>query len=418
MINKCKTLIILEICVSFVLTGCTNSGNIIGLIQVQIQSNNKQEDISKIPKELLPPGAELITLKKEEHKQSIFVEDIDKDGKQEAFILYRNTKENNQVHLLVFKEQGEKWKKVSDTSTGFNTFDYFRVEDLEGKNNKELILGGSTGESDVKKELFIYEWHKNNLVKTVNCSYEGIDIADYNGDKKPDLIIVDGERNKIQTAQMFSYEKGHLKALSSVELNPYSFHENIAYGKLADGKKALYIDGGLGAHSMLTEIVAYNNVKLIKVGKEDDGTLFKAYPLYSKDINNDGIIEVGGMYIPKGFEDAAMTEIPFIYTYNDYRIDGSKQIIEERYTDNSEKFYITIPSELYGKVTVKKLDNGVSIISNLDEKTLFKVKWINKESYAASNTKLKETKDTVFYTDEKEELSIPNVNFHLLLDEF
>lgn len=29
---------------------------------------------------------------------------------------------------------------------------------------------------------------------------------------------------------------------------------------------------------MLTEIVAYNNGKLIKVGEENDGVLFKAYP--------------------------------------------------------------------------------------------------------------------------------------------
>ncbi|MBL4935029.1 hypothetical protein JK636_04570 [Clostridium sp. YIM B02515] len=418
MINKCKTLIILVICASFVLSGCTNSANTIGLNQVQIQSNKKQEDISKILKEFLQPGAEFITLKKEDHKESIFVEDIDQDGKQEAFVLYRDTKENKQVHLLVLKEEGEKWKILSDTATGFNTLDYFKLKDLEGNNNKELILGVSAGDSEVKKELFIYEWHKSNLVKTVNRSYEGIDIADYNGDKKPDLLIVDGERNKLQTAQLFSYEKGQLKVLSSVELNPDSFHENIVFGKLADGKKALYIDGGLGAHSMLTEIVAYNNGKLIKVGKEDDGTLFKAYPLYSRDINNDGVVEVGGMYITKGFEDAAMAEIPFIYTYSDYRIDGSKQIIEERYTDNCKKFYITIPPKLYGKVTVKKLDNGVSLISNLDEKTLFKVKWINKESYVASNTKLKETKDTVFYTDTKEDLSIPNDNFHLLQDEF
>lgn len=415
---KRKTLIMLIMCVSFVLTGCANSGNTIGLIQAPIQSNKKQEDISKILKELLPPGAEFITLKKEEHKQSIFVEDINQDGKQEAFILYRDTKENKQVHLLVLEEEREKWKKVSDTATGLNTLDYFKLEDLEGNNNKELILGVSAGDSEVKKELFIYEWHESNLVKIANRSYEGIDIADYNEDKKPDLIIVDGERNKLQTAQMFSYEKGQLKALSSVELNPDSFHENIFGGKLADGKKALFIDGGLGAHSMLTEIVAYHNGKLIKVGKEDDGTLFKAYPLYSRDINKDGVTEVGGMYIPKGFEDAAMAEIPFIYTFNDYRIDGSKQTIEERYTDNSQKFYITIPSTLYGKITVKKLDNGVSLVSNVDEKTLFKVKWINNESYVTSNTKLGETKDTVFYTDTKEELSIPNDNFHLLQDEF
>lgn len=252
----------------------------------------------------------------------------------------------------------------------------------------------------------------------MDLDYEEVDIADYNADGKLDIIILDGERGKSQYAKMFSYEKGKLQLTSSVNLDPDANHENIVSGKLADKRKALYIDSGLGAHSMLTEIVAYDKGKLIKVGQKNDPILFKAYPLYSKDINNDGVIEVGGMYIPKGYDEAALAEIPFIYEYVDYRIDGTKQTIQERYVDGGQHFYITFPAEYNHKLTIQKVDKGVRLLSNVDKKVVFEVKWIKKDSYVSDKKKLGETKDTVFYTDEKEDATFLYNNFHLLKDEF
>lgn len=416
--KKYGIVIILIVSLGIILLGCGNIADTISLNEAPILSDSKQNQIDKALKENLPPGYEYLTPKNMVQKQSIFKEDIDHDGKEEAFIFYWDMKENKQVHLLILQEDNGKWSKIHDIATNFNTIDYFKLEDLEKNTNKEVILGLSVSDSEPKKQLFIYEWNKKDIVKKVECTYEGIDIADYNEDKKPDILILDGERNKLKTAEIFSYEKGQLQSHSSVKLNNDGVYENIVSGKLANGKKALFIDSALGAHSMLTEIVTYDNGKLTKVGDENDGILFKAYPLYSRDINNDGVTEVGGMYIPKGFEDAAMAEIPFIYTYYDYNEDGTKQMIEERYSDSGHHFYITIPLKWHNKITIQKFDQGVRLIDNVGKKILFEVKWINKSSYSDSNTKLGETKDTVFYTDIKEELSIPNDNFHLLEDEF
>lgn len=416
--KKCGRFIMIIISLGVALSGCAKAVDNINLTQPPTSSSGKQDEVTKALEKLLPPGAEYMTPKKAEQKQSIFIEDINQDGKEEAFTLYRDIKENKQVHLLVLQENNKVWDKLSDVATNFNILDYFSLKDLDGNGSKEVILGVSISDSEPKKQLFIYELDGKSLVKKVDRPYKGIDIADYNEDKKLDILVIDGEIGKSQTAEMFSYEKGQLQSVSSVKLDPDGLPENIVSGKLADGKKALFIDSGVGAHSMLTEIVAYDKGKLIKVGDEKDGILFKGYPLYSKDINKDEITEVGGMYIPKGFEDAALAEIPFIYEYVDYNTDGTKQVIEQRYTDNGQKFYITIPSNWYGKVTIKKFDNGVQLISDVDQKILFNVKWINIGAYNSSNTKLKETKDTVFYTDTKDELSIPNNNFHLLQDEF
>ncbi|RII33208.1 hypothetical protein [Clostridium chromiireducens] len=415
---KYGRVIILIISLGIVFTGCGKVVDTTSLIQAPMLSNGKENEINITLKEILPPGSEYVTPKNTQQKQSIFTEDIDKDGKTEAFVLYRDMKENRQVHLLMLQEENGKWNKTLDIDTNFNILDYFRLEDLDGDGKKEVILGTSISDSEPSKQLLIYELDGKELVNKVNRSYEWIDISDYNGDNKPEVLILDGEITKSKTAEMFNYENEQLKSLTFVNLNPDGLIENFVSGKLADGKKALFIDSSLGAHSMLTEIVAYDNGKLIKVGDENDGNLFKAYPLYSRDINNDGIIDAGGMYIPKGFEDAAMAEIPFIYTYSDYREDGTHEIIEERYTDSVQHFYIIIPSKWYGKITIQKLDQGVRIVDNEGQENLFEVKWINKGLYNDSITKLGETKDTVFYTDIKEELPISKDNFHLLKDEF
>ena len=418
MMNYRKLLMLIIITTGLVLSGCRNVGDNINLIESPDLSNEKQEDIKEAIDKFLPLGTEYITPKNLEQKQSIFLEDIDQDGKQEAFVLHLVRGENQRINLLVLQNADGIWNKVSDVPTDGIVLDYFSIEDLNRDGKKEVVIGTEIPYSEPMKQLNIYEWVENNLEMKVNRIYEFLDIDDYNDDGKPDILILDGERNKSQTAKIFNYDKGELISQSLVELNPDAYHENVISGKLVDGKKALFIDSGLGAHSMLTEIVAYNNGKLMLIGDPNDGFLLKEYPLYSRDINNNGLTEVGGMYIPKGWEDEAFAGIPFIYVFADYNIDGTRETIEERFVDNEQHFYITIPPEWYQKFTIKKIDNGVNLISNADQQKLFEVKWIDKESYTNSKNKLGETEDIIFYNDSKSNSIIPIDNFHLFEEEF
>lgn len=399
------------------MSGCQVAGDSVTLIDAPKLSDEKQEDIKAVLEKLIPAGSEYVTAMKSEPKQSIFTEDINQDGRQEVFALYRDTKENDPVHLMVLEENMGNWKIISDIVTDYNYLDYFKLEDLNGDGTKEVVIGVGISDIEPKKQLLIYELKDSNLIKNVDIEYMWTQIDDYDGDNNPDILMLNGESNQTQTANLYHYDNGQMQLQSSIELISDAYHENIVSGKLADGKKAVFIDSGYGAHSMLTEIVAYDKDKLIKVGDEKDGIPLKAFPLYSKDINQDGIIEVGWMYIPKGYEDEALAGIPFIYTYDDYRIDGTKQIIEQRYQNNSQDFYVTIPSEWYDKVTINVFDNGVRLVANETQETLFEVKWSNLVSYDSTGTKLKETKNTVFYTD-KEDTPISRDNFHLIEEDF
>lgn len=194
--RKYARVIILIISLGSIITGCGNVVNTTSLIQAPMLENVEENKINKELKEILTPGSEFLVPKNSQEKQSIFIDDVDKDGKNEAFVLYRDMKENRQVHLLMLKEENEKWNKVLDVATNFNILDYFTLKDLDGDGKKEVILGTSVSDSELSKQLFIYELNGKELVNKVNRTYEWIDISDCNEDKKPDVIIIDGEIGK------------------------------------------------------------------------------------------------------------------------------------------------------------------------------------------------------------------------------
>ncbi|WP_312442983.1 hypothetical protein [Lacrimispora sp.] len=367
--------------------------------------------------EFLPAGAELLTPKKAEKKQSIYMEDLNKDGNQEAFLLYRDPKDNRQAHMMFLVKENGAWQKKADMETGFTDIDTFDLVDLDGNGTQEVTVGGGLSVSSHDNQLYIYELQNGTLEKKADLSYDTLQISDFNDDQMPDLMIISKKESEMQTAGLYSYADGSLRSISEIDLDPEGTLEHVAFGTLADGKKALFADSGIGAHSMLTEIIVYENGNLKKVGNPSDSILMKPYPLYSRDINGDGIVEVGGMYSPKGYEDAAMADIPFLYTYKDYHSDGSFQTVEERYSDSGRHFYITIPTELHENVTIKRLDNGIHLISTVGDKVLFEVKWAQKDAVPANGTLLGTTKDMAFYSEWKEETKIPASAFHLMEEE-
>ncbi len=395
---------------TLMLTGCQKAPN------PESTQAKPVDDVAALG-DFLPAGAELLTPKKAEKKQSIYMEDLNKDGNQKAFLLYRDPKDNRQAHMMFLGKENNAWQKKADIETGFIDIDTFELTDLDGNGTKEVALGGGVTDSGHDNQLFIYELQDNTLEEKAELSYDTLQIADFNGDQMPDLMVLSKKEDETQTARLYTYGDGSLTSISQIDLEAMGILEHVAFGTLADGTKAVFADTGVGAHSMLTEIIVYESGSLKKVGDSSDNVLMKPYPLYRRDINGDGSIEVGEMYSPKGYEDAAMAEIPFIYSYKDYRLDGSFETVEERYSDSGRNFYVTIPTELHENVTIKRLENGIHLISTAGDQVLFEVKWAQTDEVPSGSTLLGTTKDMTFYSELKEETKISASAFHLMEEE-
>lgn len=362
---------------------------------------------------MLPPSSELVTPVQNDKNQSIFIEDLDGDGQQEAIVLYRNPQQKSQIHIAVLQEENAKWHEAAHIEPNGQAIDYFGLHDLDKDGVMEVVVGLGESEFETKKQMMIYVWQDRSLKKTVERSYEGLDISDYNTDEKLELLLVDGERRAFYTAELFHYELGDLVSLSAVSLNSYAFHKRMKSGKLNDGNHALFVDSAIGVNAMLTEIIAYDGTTLIKVGAEQGDLAYKSLPLYSADRNEDGIMEVGETYLPEGWVEEDSTETPYIVRYVTYSINGTSKQVTERATNFEHTFYIDIPEKWHGKVTIKKIENGIQLVSLANNNLLFDVIWANKETPNSAHTILKETKDTIYYTTIEEHPDFPVEAFHL-----
>lgn len=400
------------------LAGCDLVKSPNDLIISPEQQDEQKRKLEQQLKILLPPSSELVTPVQSDKNQSIFIEDLDGDGQQEAIVLYRNPQQKSQVHVVVLQEEDNEWREATKVESNGQAIDYFGLHDLDKDGVMEVVLGLGESEFETKKQMIIYVWQDRSLKKTVERSYEGLDISNYNTDERLELLLVDGERRASYTAELFHYELGDLVSLSAVTLNSYAFHQRMKSGKLNDGNHALFIDSAIGVNSMITEIIAFDGSALIKVGGEQGDLPFKSLSLYSTDLNEDDIMEVGETYLPQRWVEADSTETPYLVRYVTYSINGTSKKVTERATNLEHTFYIDIPEKWHGKVTIKSIENGIQLVSLANNELLYEVKWANKETPNSAQTILEETKDTIYYSTIEENLDFPVEAFHLEQYEF
>lgn len=92
MIKDKAWIIIIFISMGVVLAGCGNDSSTINLTKAPQSESIKQDRIKKVLDKILPPGSEYVSPKKANQKKSIFIEDINKDGKEDTVVLYVDMK--------------------------------------------------------------------------------------------------------------------------------------------------------------------------------------------------------------------------------------------------------------------------------------------------------------------------------------
>ncbi|MNP19065.1 hypothetical protein D3C76_1115750 [compost metagenome] len=105
--------------------------------------------------------------------------------------------------------------------------------------------------------------------------------------------------------------------------------------------------------------------KLISVLNIDQ--TFKDIQIYSEDVDLDGIIDIGILETPKGWEHYSFDEIPWFFSY--YQWDGKDGMtfVRQQYHDYQNRFMLNFfPPEWHGNVTI-------DTTSNKDEYLLFKM---------------------------------------------
>ncbi|MBE5105048.1 hypothetical protein IGI01_07035 [Bacillus thuringiensis] len=348
----------------FMLTGCKMSEaptSLMGAPANEKWINELKEQIDKD----LPVNYRLLTPMSNKDKQMIWSMDFKQDNKKEAILFYKLPNEDYSVYLAVYEEIGNGWKIKSTHKFDGGDVDIVEVGDFTGNGKRELLIGISVSRESLEHVMYVFSEANADMKEIYNRRYTKLFIEDLNRNGLNDISLVTYEKDEKLTVEFIE----QFKTISEVTFDPFiNSIQRIQMGDISESLKAIVIDAGIGAHSGITYVAKFDkdHYEVLPIdGKED---LFNEYVVESKDVNEDGIIEFVQTVRPKGWENKSYGDSPLFERYIQWSEDGTKPI-EERYINIEKGYFVKIPEELIGKITIPDQHKESNVQKFLDAST-------------------------------------------------
>ncbi|WP_019910748.1 hypothetical protein [Paenibacillus sp. HW567] len=330
-----------------VLSGCTFISDPVSRMKAPQLSADKASLMTAINS--LKPAASTLIRPANDDDSSIFTVDLDKDGTMETLVFYLTKNETVQIHGMILAKQEDAWVKKLVFDGNGTELDSVDIKDVTGDGKLDIIVGYSRGE---EKGMVVYRYSAGVLEELFTQPYTKYIVDDMNEDGTPDITVINFKRNEFATITTYQYSDG-FKVLDELDdLDPYFYnYYNIVSGKVAENKEGIVLDAAVDSRSAYTTVVVMENNKL-RVVIPGDARTFKERKIVSEDIDGDGIIEIGLLEPPKGWEYFDPQTIPYFNSY--YKWDGKSGLTfsSQQYRDPSDRFIINFSPEWYEKVTV------------------------------------------------------------------
>lgn len=268
------------------------------------------------------------------------------------------------IKVMVFIEDGDEKiaadQLTTDISFSLNGAEFY---DLDGDGHKEKLVEEEDDEGN--KKLIIYKSEGDEYKELGSLNYESFSVGDLDGDDTLEIASIIKTDDKIPSVklQVHSYIDGSFELEYERELDGDGYPDQVIIGAAAEDQPAIFIDMGVGAHSGVTEILIKEDGEYKSALAQTEMPLtFKPYPLFSKDINGDGIIEVGIQAAPPETDHLPMAGIPWINCW--YQWDGqgglNEEPVMEEHSNHTEGYQFVFPENWRGKFTIEReTDEGI-----------------------------------------------------------
>ncbi|MFC4102172.1 FG-GAP repeat domain-containing protein [Paenibacillus xanthanilyticus] len=342
------------------------------------QAENGNTELAQAIRVALPPRAKL-TLADQSSLAAVRKADVDGDGSQEAIVTYVTDLDTEQVMVMrAESSDGRKgWRKwfTLAESTGYGV-DWLEVDDLDDDGRPELVVGWNEYD-EPQHRLFIYtidagaDLQQSPPVPLAELTYEQAKLGDVDGNGKSELVVIQHEREQMTASlHLYRVSAGQVKDELAAPIDgTVDGYYNLAVGQIAAGRYGVIMDGGIGAHSSLTNVLAWANGRLMRVyppvtGREEEQ--WNASSTFSGDGNGDGILDIETLVEAPGQpDDRSYADTLWIEERRQW--DGSRKfdVVQQRYADYGQGYALRFPAGWYGQVTVSRsehtLEGGVTI---------------------------------------------------------
>jgi len=371
-------------------TGCTNIATPEELIEppeLNIEKQSMKEALEKsLPEDSsITALPNLVSIDKEMAFSPI---DLNSDGQFEMLAFYKD-KNTKLMGMLLLSNKANKWEKIADIK--LNSFDVlqFNVIDLDNDNNKEIVLGTYSDESiSYGKKLTILNFKDKQVNTILEMPYAGMALSDIDKDKNYEIAILyqneEVMENRLRIIKISGDKVSRVdEKLFPQGVDPYS----IAIGEIYEGEEVIFVDSFSGIYEGRTDIFFFKDKKIVDIEDYKGFKLNnKSFPVQTKDIDSDGIMEVGIPFSPPDNEPLYDPLKPWVKSYYKINEDSTMSLVKQIYEDYKMSFLFEIPDSFSNHYSITSNESSDKIEINYiasDKKAykLVEIKMINKSKW-------------------------------------
>jgi len=305
-------------------------------------------------------GAEFASPVRGPNRQAVQLMDLNGTGTNEVIAFFTLPGEST-MRIYIFEFVGDDYVQA-DMIEGIGTdIDSIRYIDMDGDGTVELVVGWQMGSTLKYMSIYSIAGFQNQLLVS---SEEYTEIATISSHKTPggeDIIVLmlPTQEAAVPTAKSFSLMQDGEIVSQEVRLSTgVESIMQILSGNLADSAGAVFVEseGRFENGSLVTDILAHRDGELTNISMQpgtgiSDETV--RHRMYSSEVNNDGVIK-----IPELRRLIAQSETEYYaidwFTFNTA---GTRSLSLTTYHNNFDEWYLILPSDWRGKVSVRREDS-------------------------------------------------------------
>ena len=355
---KRLTLLFLSVVITAFMCSCTGFGANIADSLSPPKLSGELYDIQKELEAYAGENMKLVYPSAGAYRSAIVTDDLDGDGKFEAFSFYSTETDDKTtvMHLNFIRWTGEGWSCVSDLQVDCSGVESIEFKKLDGNLLPKIIVNWSRL-SSLNNQISVYEIDSGKLTELVSANYSVYTTCDFNVDGINDIVAIylDNEK-KNSTATLLSFNESGITASSTCVLDgTVTSYYKPRLSKFTDGTQAIFIDADK-ATGVITEVIYLKDGQLVNAFPSSTGennATLRTSSIRSEDIDGDGCIDIPlAEKLPSAIN-SNMTDSAYVTVWNSFNGTSFKPIQYSliNYTDG---YSLKVPENWVGQFTVTR----------------------------------------------------------------
>lgn len=336
-------------------SGCMSS-NIDELLRLP-QPSEEYLDLQDKIDEVIASGAVYSAPASGSYRQSVQLHDINGDGTSEALAFF-NVSGEKPLKIYIYRNFSGEYENVAVIDGDGTAIESISYSDMDGDGWAEIIVGWKMG-ADIQM-LNIYSLKGFTVSSVAATDYTEYLTADLTDDGNSEVMVIRHNRSEYAgsvTAYAMSSDGEIISSEARLSQGVESISK-VTMGKLTVNTPALFVESVYDGTGLITDIFMGVDDRVVNISADDDtgvsSQTLRYYTVYCRDIDNDGVMEIP---IPRTLPNQSGTNYRSLDWYNFSRR-GTGELALTTYHNYSDSWYLVIPDNWRGGVTVRREDTA------------------------------------------------------------